>query len=40
MITITSLFYKQPLIFNSQNFKTARKHGKKASGDLMANARD
>ena len=33
-------FISLPLIFNSQNFKTARKHGKKASGDLMANARD
>ena len=33
-------FITLPLIFHSQNFKTARKHGKKASGDLMANARD
>ena len=33
-------FISLPLIFNSQNFKTARKHAKKASGDLMANARD
>ena len=33
-------FISLPLIFNSQNFKTARKNGKKASGDLMANARD
>ena len=33
-------FLSLPLIFNSQNFKTARQHGKKASGDLMANARD
>ena len=33
-------FISLPLIFNSQNFKTARKHGKKAIGDLMANARD
>ena len=33
-------FISPPLIFNSRNFKIARKHGKKASGDLMANARD
>ena len=33
-------FISLPLIFISQNFKTARKHGQKASGDLMANARD
>ena len=35
-----SYFISLPLIFNSQNFKTAGKHNKKASGDLMANARD